>query len=143
MKKYIAVAVLMLGATLASAQTPTTSREYYQEIKDAGGIPKWAVNVCFMEHLLVDGKDAGDMGVFMLTGETTKQGVVITPYPKGIAAYPARYKPETANIFIAHLQVHGKPVTATFRINWSTNRFTFEFSDVKDTTDTGMCEGID
>ena len=150
MKSYLTIAILMFVCAVSafaqdkdhSAQTRMTSRQYYQEIKDADGVPTWAVNVCFEKHLFLNGEDLEDIGVFMLMGESEHTFVRTQEYINGVGAHILYYRKETESTLIFHGLLDKKPITSTFMLNWNTGRFSSSLGSRPPEVSEGICESV-
>jgi len=115
-KKWAAPAAGILAVLTGLSfgqQSQNTGREYYAELKRAGGIPKWATSVCFA--------DRADTGIFMLlAGNASSRGLLTQTFVNGTKSDLISYEKVEEGQYIAQ-----DSSTSASRLNltWETGRF--------------------
>ena len=148
--------LLMLGisglATGSLAQNQNederamTGRDYFNELKQSDGLPKWAANVCFA-RVFEDpfGKffDATASNEFLLIGDDGP-GMKFQLYTRGVGGnafvLTREFRDDNSSRFAGRMTVDGQPTAVRFGINWNTGRFLR--SEEKGMT-SGVCQAIE
>jgi hypothetical protein len=135
-----AVVLAVLGGLALGQQSPTTGREYYAQLKQAGAIPKWARNVCFTDS-------ETDNGTFMLlAGNANSQVVLTQTFVNGTKSELISYERVQDGQYVAHVVDERDRSTTISRLNltWETGRFWRELrSQNKTYIYEGDCEPIE
>ena len=134
MKKWALGGLLAVLAGLAVGQQSRTSREYYGELKQGGGIPKWATMVCFT--------DSVETGVFILLAGNASSRVVLTQtFINSTKADLISYEKVQDGQYVAQ---DGSTTVSRLSLTWETGRFWRELHNQNRThTDQGNCEPIE
>ena len=153
-----AIALLLMLGTLGLAagsgpgqgqnedERAMTGRDYFNELKQSDGLPKWAANVCFA-HVFEDpfGKffDATASHEFLLIGDDAP-GMKFQLYTRGVGGnafvLTREFRDDNSSRFAGRMTVDGQPTAVRFGINWNTGRFLR--SEEKGMT-SGVCQAIE
>lgn len=147
--------VLALGMafTLASArsaqlqdESSMTGHEYFKELKEGGGLPKWATNVCFprvFEETPGKSIDASGSSEFFLMGDDAPS-MRFQVYARGVGGniliVTREFRDENTSRFVGRLVVDDESHHFQFGISWSTGRFSL--AETRGTT-SGVCHPIE
>lgn len=117
------------GSGQVQDESTMTGREYFNELKEGGGLPKWATNVCFprvFEETPGKSLDASSSSEFVLMGDDSPT-VKFQLYTRGIGGnvlITAReFRDDSTSRYAGRVVVNGEPTHFQFGINWSTSRF--------------------
>jgi hypothetical protein len=126
------VVVAVLGGAVAGQQSATTGRQYYDELKRAGEIPRWASNVCFTDF---------DSGIFILLAGNASSRVVLTQtFVNGTKADLISYEKVQEGQYVAQER---STIISRLNLTWDTGRFWRELHNQNRTyISEGNCEPI-
>ena len=130
----------------AQDESTMTGREYFSELKEGGGIPKWATNVCFprvFEETPGKSIDASGSSEFFLMGDdapTTKFQSFARGVGENVLIVAREFRDESTSRFAGRLVLDGEPNHFQFGISWSTGRFSL--TETRGIT-SGVCHAIE
>jgi hypothetical protein len=133
-------------AAKAQDESTMTGREYFNELKEGGGLAKWATNVCFprvFEETPGKSVDASGSSEFVLMGDDapTMKFQLYTGGIGGDVLIVAReFREENTSRFVGRIVVDGEPNHFQFGISWSTGRFSL--TETRGIT-SGICHTIE
>ncbi len=123
-----------------------TGRDYFNELKQSDGLPKWAANVCFarvFEDPFGKFVDATASNEFLLIGDDAP-GMKFQLYTRGVGgnafALTREFRDDNTSRFAGRRTVDGEATAIRFGINWNTGRFLR--SEEKGMT-SGVCQAIE
>jgi hypothetical protein len=130
----------------AQDESTMTGREYFNELKEGGGLPKWATNVCFprvFEETPGKSVDASGSSEFVLMGDDAPT-MKFQFYMRGIGGdvliVAREFRDENTSRFVGRIVVDGERNHFQFGISWSTGRFSL--TETRGTT-SGVCHAIE
>lgn len=142
----MAFSLTSAGSAYAQDESAMTGRDYFNELKEGGGVPKWATNVCFprvFEETPGKSVDASGSSEFVLMGDDGPS-VRFQLYTRGIGGnvlVTAReFRDDSTSRFAGRVVREGEPNHFQFGINWNTGRFSL--TDARGIT-SGICRAIE
>ncbi len=142
----LAFSLAAVRSVQAQDETTMTGGEYLKELKESGGLPKWATNVCFprvFEETPGKSIDASGSSEFLLMGDdapTTRFQLYARGVGGGILILTREFRDENTSRFVGRVVVDGEPNHFQFGISWSTGRFSL--AEMRGTT-SGVCHAIE
>lgn len=130
----------------AQDESTMTGRDYFNELKKGGGLPKWATNVCFsrvFEDTPGDPKDASSSSEFVLLGDdapTTKFQLYTRGIGENVSIVAREFHDESTSRFAGRAVVDDQQTHFQFGINWNTGRFSL--TETRGIT-SGVCHAVE
>lgn len=139
--------ITLASARSAQLQDESTMRghAYFNELREGGGLPKWATNVCFprvFEESPGKSTDASGSSEVLLMGDDGPT-MRFQLYSRGVGGniliVTREFRDENTSRFVGRVVVDGEPNHFQFGISWSTGRFSL--TETKGIT-SGVCQAI-
>jgi hypothetical protein len=142
----VALSVPSPGSAQVQDESTMTGREYFNELKGGGGLPKWATNVCFprvFEETPGKSVDASGRSEFFLMGDDAPT-MKFQLYTRGVGGdiliVTREFRDENTSRFVGRVVVEGEPNHFQFGISWSTGRFSL--TETRGIT-SGVCHAME